>query len=897
MAMVVEVFVHVGFEGSEGIVREVFGASERLGIPIDVRVVEVASEDEAARVGVAALPMVRVGGRDIEPTAVSSWAFEVGLVRGLGARSWCFVSEDGAGVGALAEALATDLAADGVEVISVGRRAAGGVSSRALESLAEIGVSAPGLPRAPEAGRVCEGIVVLDDGPLPEPLVGSTRCVLRWLLEDADDELAAMRRCRDELQRRLRRLLGRGVSVAPSPPAAPRSAGERLVASRVAAVSAALRLAAGERSAALVYDGQREVIQGLRQETLPAHVFRRALRLSDVEEDILWWLFVLSTRPDVRQRALGASFGAGAGVTVGQLGWMMSAVWPRDEVMGALGAGGLLLERRLVRWARSGREGLPEREVVLAGHVMAALAGRRQVGVELWPAVRRIEPTWGLEDVPVADGFTMTLLGVAQNWFHMPEAEWSTQGAGGLGGERGAAVVLRGVEGSGRAFGVRALAGTLKRALLVLDGDMLVQLGPDEAHRLLSGALAEAECHGEMVLVRRADGLMTGPVRWAVRAALEAHRALVVLALNPGSKLSEDVASWVLLELRPVLSGEHVEEVWRVNVPTWALELTHDVLAPLGRYASLTPGQVRNAARVAAHLSEQGEEGPSLERVVDLAVRSQLGRSLGGLVSDEASHARLSDLILPETTRGQVEEIVAAVRNRPRVLDHWRLRERLRRGLSITCLFDGEPGTGKTLSAEVIASEVGLRLMRVNISSIVDKYIGETEKNLTRLFAQARPDLHLLMFDEADSLFSKRSTRIERSTDRYSNMDINVLLQLIEAFEGVAILTTNLKQGIDPAFERRISFKVHFPTPTAAERLLLWRHLFPEEWVPTSEPIEFERLAAIELTGGSIKNAVLKAAYKAARLDCQVDTDLLIDAAIEEARAAGHLVRDRESMP
>jgi SpoVK/Ycf46/Vps4 family AAA+-type ATPase len=239
----------------------------------------------------------------------------------------------------------------------------------------------------------------------------------------------------------------------------------------------------------------------------------------------------------------------------------------------------------------------------------------------------------------------------------------------------------------------------------------------------------------------------------------------------------------------------------------------------------------------------------------------------------------------------RVQEILAAVRNRHQVLHRWKLRQRLKKGLSITCLFDGEPGTGKTLTAEVLACELGMHLMRVNTATVIDKYIGETEKNLERLFGSIKPEEHLLLFDEADSLFARRSQKMERSTDRYSNMDINVLLQLIERFDGVAVLTTNLKKSIDPAFERRISYKVHFPMPQEAERQQIWRTLLPEENIPTNEPIEYAYLATLEMSGGEIKNAVLRAAYRAAQLGQGFDTDLIMESALAEARASGRLVR------
>jgi SpoVK/Ycf46/Vps4 family AAA+-type ATPase len=262
---------------------------------------------------------------------------------------------------------------------------------------------------------------------------------------------------------------------------------------------------------------------------------------------------------------------------------------------------------------------------------------------------------------------------------------------------------------------------------------------------------------------------------------------------------------------------------------------------------------------------------------------------MGHLAEVADAALSLEDVILPDDTLDQIQQILSAVRNRQMVLRNWGLSQRIHRGTGICCLFDGDPGTGKTLCAEVIATELQLTLLRVNIAGIVDKYIGETEKNLTRVFSRARPDIHMLLFDEADSLFSKR-TEVSRSTDRYSNMDINVLLQLVERYEGITVLTTNLKKSIDAAFERRFAFKVSFPVPDKEERRRIWLHLLPET-IPTAEAVDYEFLSTIELTGGEIKNAIMRGAYRAAHEGKLIDLDHLIAAARKEASAAGRLVR------
>jgi SpoVK/Ycf46/Vps4 family AAA+-type ATPase len=205
----------------------------------------------------------------------------------------------------------------------------------------------------------------------------------------------------------------------------------------------------------------------------------------------------------------------------------------------------------------------------------------------------------------------------------------------------------------------------------------------------------------------------------------------------------------------------------------------------------------------------------------------------------------------------------------------------MNRGLGISALFAGESGTGKTMAAEVLANDLRLNLYRIDLSSVVSKYIGETEKNLRRLFDAAEGGGAILFFDEADALFGKRS-EVKDSHDRYANIEINYLLQRMEAYRGLAILTTNLKSALDTAFVRRLRFIVNFPFPGTAQRKVIWERSFP-----TATPIQdldFERLAKLNLTGGSIHNVALNAAFLAAQAGGPVTMRHALDAARTEFR-------------
>ena len=243
--------------------------------------------------------------------------------------------------------------------------------------------------------------------------------------------------------------------------------------------------------------------------------------------------------------------------------------------------------------------------------------------------------------------------------------------------------------------------------------------------------------------------------------------------------------------------------------------------------------------------------------------------------------ARWDDLELQAAEKDVLRQIGAQVKARMAVYDAWGFRERMNRGLGISVLFVGESGTGKTMAAEVLANELELLLYRIDLSAVVSKYIGETEKNLRKLFDAAEDGGAILFFDEADALFGKRS-EVKDSHDRYANIEINYLLQRIEAYRGLAILATNMKSALDNAFVRRLRFIVTFPFPGQAERAAIWRRVFPPR-TPVAN-LDYARLARLNLTGGSIHNVALNAAFLASHAGSPVTMPHVLEAARVEFR-------------
>ena len=241
----------------------------------------------------------------------------------------------------------------------------------------------------------------------------------------------------------------------------------------------------------------------------------------------------------------------------------------------------------------------------------------------------------------------------------------------------------------------------------------------------------------------------------------------------------------------------------------------------------------------------------------------------------------------------QLQEICQRVAHRQRVMGEWGFDRKLSQGKGVNALFAGASGTGKTMAAEVIATELGLDLYKIDLSGVVSKYIGETEKNLDRIFTAAANANAILFFDEADALFGKRS-EVRDSHDRYANLEISYLLQKMEQFDGIAILATNLRGNLDEAFTRRLAFTVHFPFPDEASRRRIWASIWPAE-VPLADEIETDFLARqFKLSGGNIKNIALAAAFLAAAGGGQVTIAHLLQATQREYQKMGKVLSEAE---
>jgi hypothetical protein len=295
----------------------------------------------------------------------------------------------------------------------------------------------------------------------------------------------------------------------------------------------------------------------------------------------------------------------------------------------------------------------------------------------------------------------------------------------------------------------------------------------------------------------------------------------------------------------------------------------------------------RALGELEAGTSPAGDAG---RRVWDACRRSARG-GLDALAQRLESTATFDDLVLPDAQRELLGDILAHVRHRSRVYEEWQMSGPSRRGLGISALFAGPTGTGKTLAAEVLAGALALDLYRIDLSQVVSKYIGETEKNLRRIFEAAGQSGAVLLFDEADALFGRRS-EVRDSHDRYANVEISYLLQAMESYRGLAVLTTNMRSALDPAFLRRLRFVVTFPFPGPAERARIWQRAFPPA-TPT-EGLDVARLAQLSVAGGNIRTIALHAAFAAAQAGTPVGMPHVLRAAVAEYAKLDRPLSDAE---
>jgi len=458
---------------------------------------------------------------------------------------------------------------------------------------------------------------------------------------------------------------------------------------------------------------------------------------------------------------------------------------------------------------------------------------------------------------------------------------------------KGVSLGVFGPPGTGKSLFASMVASELHRPLLTVDSAKLASEVGDFPG-VLDTLFVDAGMRGAVVAFDRCDALFrTGNPKMPYACSrIEGYCGSTILMTSSPRRLDPSMERYISYQV-DIESPDTArrEAIWTRQLEDGGPAAADGVDIPaLALTFDFSGGQISNAVSVARRLASSrglNDLGPD---DLNSGAWAQVRADMEEYSNKRKSRLTLDDLVLPDREKKSVIEVMDAAKHRTFIMTRWGFGNRLSTGKGLCCMFLGEPGTGKTLCAEILAEELGQKLYQISIPRIMSKYIGETEKNIERIFSTARADNSILLFDEADALFTTR-VKVETSVDRFSNMEINLLLQEIERFEGIVLLTTNLEKNMDKAFERRIQFKIRFPVPDKEHRSKIWSTLIPKE-CPVDEEIDWDLIGeSFELTGGHIKNAILRAAYKAAGEKDIIRTDHIVDAAEAECRASGRLFR------
>jgi hypothetical protein len=556
-------------------------------------------------------------------------------------------------------------------------------------------------------------------------------------------------------------------------------------------------------------------------------------------------------------------------------------------------SGSSLFRNRLIQWASPGEKQnpLPQRALKLDDRIAAYLLQTPEVDECLVNWVRIIFPT---DQAPACSVPQHTI----DRTLCLVEDSFS-----GNGPYLRPLIHLYGKSGSGR----RSLACLSSRQvglpLVVADIRKLPAsefLEVDVLWRLCREALLLPA----VILIENFDDLLQDGRQRELNALLEAAHYFAPVTFLSGTKSWKPQGStqfFVSLEC-PVPDATTRIDFWRHHLDRVSQGFGHNEIVELSSKFSFTEGQIHQTVQSTEHRAfwENRLSSPITPEQINQTARTIATPSLGGLARKVETTFEWSDIVLPEGQVLQLKEIASHAKRSQTVFEEWGFNRKFSYGRGIAALFEGQSGTGKTMAASIIGRELGLDVYQIDLSSVVSKYIGETEKNLSRIFEEAQDSNAILFFDEADALFGKRS-EVKDAHDRYSNIETAYLLQRMEEVSsGIVILATNMKQNLDEAFVRRMRFIINFPFPSDEDRERIWQKAFPSN-APLSNDVDFRWLARkLKITGGNIKNISLRAAFLAIERQGVIGMDCLVDAAKRENEKIGKIdalieYRGRES--
>lgn len=457
--------------------------------------------------------------------------------------------------------------------------------------------------------------------------------------------------------------------------------------------------------------------------------------------------------------------------------------------------------------------------------------------------------------------------------------------------------LLVGPPGAGKRSACHTLSMDAGKTLLIVDLSALLNEPPRELEEQLWAILREARLGGSWVYLRSHDlpEQLSGPSTLVVERFLSEEGLLLGTDKLPGW-LVPATAGWPEIEI-PLPDAHYRTAFWNEEFKSPELAFPAEQLSGIANRYQMSRHQIRQAATESRRIGRIHGRSRIELNDVNRACRSYFAHQLSDLADPvPPASFRPEDLILEGPERKKFDEILLVAKEQEAVYDEWGFGEKFPYGRGLSVLFYGPPGTGKTMASTIIANILGLDLYRIDLSRIVSRYVGETEKNLARVFDEAERGRVMLLFDEADSLFTKR-TEVKNSVDRYANLEVAYLLQRMESFEGLTVLTTNVVENLDDAFTRRIRYRIGFPMPSADTRTMLWQTFLPDK-APRRDGIPFELLGEeFALAGAYIKKAVLRAAFYARSDNDVIGLRHLVEAARSESEELGSLVYDHISGP
>lgn len=450
---------------------------------------------------------------------------------------------------------------------------------------------------------------------------------------------------------------------------------------------------------------------------------------------------------------------------------------------------------------------------------------------------------------------------------------------------------LQGTPGCGRTFQVHHFASAYEMDLFILDTDFLDST--QEFERQVKKLFREALLSASIIMIRNLDHMfqkdssyLSSDVRSTLNQELKYYQGLVFFSSSGNWRDAFDDVRKLTISVKNPNEQER-KKLW-LKFAEWydfAPDVNWDMIAGAFRLPTGAINAVVRQAKEQRLLLAKEADATLLHE----ACYEQVEHKLAEKGDKLQVKGTWDDLVLPKAQKAQLRQACNQMTYRTKVFGEWGFSDKLSYGKGLSMLFSGPPGTGKTMGAEVVAHELGLHIYKIDLSRVVSKYIGETEKSLQSIFDEAEKSHAILFFDEMDALFGKRS-EVKDAKDKYANIEVSFLLQKMEQYEGITILATNLLQNIDEAFLRRIQYIIHFPFPKKEEREKMWQNVFPKK-LPVDDDVDAREIAEkLEVAGGNIKNIAVSAAFLAAADENHVTMQHIVKAALQEARKTGKVI-------